>query len=129
MFKKIFLLLMETALIKTSPCGYVRPRIVDILGDLQKIKKHDWCMYLLDNLLRTRELWKNNRSKVFSGPLVFLVYDENELGSAKMSTVVKHPASTEDFVENGDGSEELVYIRGVWGAVKHIGDGFKLQRN
>ncbi|KAG6393138.1 hypothetical protein SASPL_147373 [Salvia splendens] len=63
----------KTALIETSPCGYVRPRIVDILGNLQKIRKHDWCRYLLDNLLRTRELWKNNRSKVFSGPLVFLV--------------------------------------------------------
>ena len=64
---------METALIETSPCGYVRPRIVDILGDLQKVKKHDWCGYLLNNMLRTRELWKNNRSKVFSGPIVFLV--------------------------------------------------------
>ncbi|KAG6426945.1 hypothetical protein SASPL_111184 [Salvia splendens] len=176
MFKKIFLLLMETALIETSPCGYVRPRIVDILGNLQKIRKHDWCRYLLDNLLRTRELWKNNRSKVFSGPLVFLVafyvdrvvhrrrcvqraiprvkgwtaellkeredeelkevdfgrgrvvskYDENELGSVEMSTGVEHPEAAEDVVENRDGSEEWVYIRGVWGAVKHIGDGLKL---
>ncbi|KAG6401154.1 hypothetical protein SASPL_138000 [Salvia splendens] len=53
-------------------------------------------------------------------------YDENELGSAKMSTGVEHPASTEDVVENRDGSEELVYMKGVWGAVEHIGYGFKL---
>ncbi|XP_047940172.1 uncharacterized protein LOC125187589 [Salvia hispanica] len=39
----------------------------------KKVKKHDWCGYLLNNMLRTRELWKNNRSKVFSGPIVFLV--------------------------------------------------------
>ncbi|KAG6397529.1 hypothetical protein SASPL_143698 [Salvia splendens] len=80
---------METALIETSPCGYVRPRIVDILGNLQKIRKHDWC-------------------------------------SAKMSKGVEHSTATEDVVENRDGSEEFVYIRGVWGAVKQIGDGFNL---
>ena len=53
-------------------------------------------------------------------------YDENELGSAKMSTGMEHPTVTEDDVEDRDGSEESVYMRGVWGAVKHIGDGFKL---
>ncbi|KAG6416106.1 hypothetical protein SASPL_123530 [Salvia splendens] len=53
-------------------------------------------------------------------------YDENELGSVEMSTGVEHPEAAEDVVENRDGSEEWVYIRGVWGAVKHIGDGLKL---
>ncbi|XP_042037748.1 uncharacterized protein LOC121783670 [Salvia splendens] len=201
LFKKIFLLLLETALIETSPCGYVRPRIVDILGDLQKVKKHNWCKYLLDNLLRTHELWKNNRSKVFSGPVVFLVsfyvdrvvhrrrcvaraiprikgwtaellkereedemkeadfglgrvtlrLDENEMGCTEMTTEVQRPAdedvadaqetedfieppptnhgepwSTEDVVEEIYTSDEVVYMRGVWGATKHIGDGLKM---
>ncbi|KAG6427476.1 hypothetical protein SASPL_111721 [Salvia splendens] len=85
LFKKIFLLLLETALIETSPCGYVRPRIVDILGDLQKVKKHNWCRYLLDNLLRTRELWKNNKSKVFSGPVVFLVVCRSSIPSVPLN--------------------------------------------
>ncbi|KAG6401026.1 hypothetical protein SASPL_137871 [Salvia splendens] len=186
---------------KTSPCGYVRPRIVDILGDLQKVKKHNWCKYLLDNLLRTHGLWKNNKSKVFSGPVVFLVsfyvdrvvhcrrcvaraiprikgwttellkereevemkeadfglgrvtsqLDENEMGGAEMTTEVQRPADedvadaqdTEDFVEppptdHGEPwstkdvveeiytSDEVVYMRGVWGATKHIGDGLKM---
>ncbi|KAG6385050.1 hypothetical protein SASPL_153874 [Salvia splendens] len=43
-----------------------------------------------------------------------------------MSTGVEHPVSTEDVVENIDGSEELVYMKGVLGAVEHIGYGFKL---
>ncbi|XP_042033773.1 uncharacterized protein LOC121780291 [Salvia splendens] len=167
---------METALIETSPCGYVRPRIIDILDDLQKIKKHNWCRYLLDNLLRTRELWKKNKSKVFSGLVVFLVafyvdrvvhrrrcvplaihrikdwtserlkereeeemeeddfglgrvtsqLDKNELGGAEMTTGVVHPPATEDVIEERYASDELVYMRGVWGATKHIGDGFKM---
>ncbi|KAL1562479.1 hypothetical protein AAHA92_05054 [Salvia divinorum] len=72
-FRKIFLLLMETALIETSPCGYVKPRIVDIIDDLPNVKNLNWCEYLLTNLIRTHKLWEKHKSKVFSGPIVFLV--------------------------------------------------------
>ena len=72
-FRKIFLMLMETALIETSACGYVKPRIVEVIDDLANIKTYNWCQYLLDNLTRTHKLWSKNKSKVFSGPIVFLV--------------------------------------------------------
>ncbi|KAG6427477.1 hypothetical protein SASPL_111722 [Salvia splendens] len=36
------------------------------------------------------------------------------------------PPSTDDVVEERYSSDEVVYMRGVWGATKHIGDGLKM---
>ncbi|KAL1545900.1 hypothetical protein AAHA92_22572 [Salvia divinorum] len=72
-FKKLFLILMESALIETSACGYVRPKILNFIQDVTNVKKFNWCGYLLSILIRSHRQWTDHKSSAFSRPIAFLV--------------------------------------------------------
>nr|GLL39698.1 uncharacterized protein LOC109155623 isoform X3 [Ipomoea trifida] len=52
--------------------GYVNQQIVHMFGDVNKIKDLDWCGYLLHSLVAACEFWVEDKSRKFTGPLMFL---------------------------------------------------------
>lgn len=72
-FKRLFLMLVETCLFENAADGYVKPKIMDIIRDLSKIKQYDWCNHMITALLRSHARWLGNKSKIFTGPSMFIV--------------------------------------------------------
>ena len=72
-FKKVFLILLESALIETSACGYVRPKILHFIEDITDFHRINWCGYMISVLLKTHRHWKEHKTTTFSGPIAFLV--------------------------------------------------------
>lgn len=77
-FQRLFLMLVETCLFENAADGYVKPKIMDIIRDLSKIRQHDWCDHMITSLLRTHERWAANKNKKFTGPSVFLAVRVNK---------------------------------------------------
>lgn len=72
-FKRHFLILVENCLFENATDGYVKPRIMDIIGDLSKIRDYNWCDHMITCLHTTHERWLSNRTKNFIGPALFIV--------------------------------------------------------
>ncbi|XP_042016180.1 uncharacterized protein LOC121764189 [Salvia splendens] len=72
-FKWNFMVLVEYALINTPADGNVSPQILDYIADVEKIKQYNWCSYVISKLLETQKRWKRNTTKIFTGPVIFVV--------------------------------------------------------
>ncbi|KAL1544913.1 hypothetical protein AAHA92_21704 [Salvia divinorum] len=85
-FKWNFMILVEVALINTLADGNVRPKILDYIYDVENIKRHNWCRYVISELLKTHKSWIKKPDKVFGGPSVFVVacYVDRVVHSKKM---------------------------------------------
>ncbi|XP_042038175.1 uncharacterized protein LOC121784058 [Salvia splendens] len=72
-FKKLFMFLLENALIETPADGHCKPKILNFVDDVDDIKNLNWCGYVLSVLEATFPTWANRQSVNFSGPIYFLV--------------------------------------------------------
>ena len=73
LFKWTFMVLMEYALINTPADGNLRPKILDYIADVEKIKEYNWCGYVISRLHETQKRWKKDTAKIFTGPVIFVV--------------------------------------------------------
>lgn len=72
-FKWNFMVLVEYALINTPADGNVSPQILDYIAEVEKIRQYNWCSYVISKLHETQKRWKRNTSKIFTGPVIFVV--------------------------------------------------------
>lgn len=72
-FRRYFLMLVESCLFENASDGYVKPKIMDILRNLARIREYDWCDHMITSLQRSHERWVANNTNKFTGPSVFIV--------------------------------------------------------
>lgn len=61
-----------STLIASVSNGYANQKIVHMFHDVDRIKDLDWCGYLLRSLVTTHRGWAVNKTRKFTGPLLFL---------------------------------------------------------
>lgn len=75
-FKKLFMFLLENALIETPSDGMLKPKILHYIDDVDEIRNFNWCAYLISVLDLTYKSWKASTSVSFTGPISFLVVSD-----------------------------------------------------
>ncbi|KAG6433578.1 hypothetical protein SASPL_105192 [Salvia splendens] len=56
-FKRLFLVLLESALIEPSTCGIIKSKIGEIVDDLDNVRNINWCSYTIFVLKFAMENW------------------------------------------------------------------------
>ncbi|KAG6425865.1 hypothetical protein SASPL_110071 [Salvia splendens] len=72
-FKRLFLVLLESALIEPSTCGMIKSKIGDIVDDLDNVRNINWCSYTISVLKFAIDNWSKTEKNAFAGPLPFLM--------------------------------------------------------
>ncbi|KAG6433467.1 hypothetical protein SASPL_105081 [Salvia splendens] len=72
-FKRMFMVLLESALIETSTCGTIKSKIGHIIEDLDNVRNVNWCLYKMSILKLGVENWLKTEKNAFAGPLPFLL--------------------------------------------------------
>ncbi|KAG6392635.1 hypothetical protein SASPL_146859 [Salvia splendens] len=72
-FKRLFLVLLESALIEPSTCGMIKSKIGEIVDDLDNVRNINWCSYTISVLKFAMENWSKTEKNAFAGPLPFLM--------------------------------------------------------
>lgn len=72
-FMRHFLVLVECCIFEHSSDGYVKPKILDNLLDMEKVDKMNWCGHLITALFKQHQSWRKNKRNNFCGPILFLV--------------------------------------------------------
>ena len=72
-FKRMFMVLLESALIETSTCGMIKSKIGHIIENLDNAKNVNWCLCTLSVLKFAMENWSKREKNAFAGPLPFLL--------------------------------------------------------
>lgn len=75
-FKKMFMFLLENALIETPSDGNCKPKILNFIDDVDEISNLNWCGYVLSVLEAAYTSWSTAESPYFFGPIHFLVVSE-----------------------------------------------------
>ena len=74
LFKKVFLVLLDSVLISPSANGICDGRILDYIDNISNVRKYNWCNYVLNVLITAHDSWKKkNKSTPFTGPITFLL--------------------------------------------------------
>lgn len=72
MFRKIFLILVDTVLINPSGGdGYLHTQIEEVIHDINHVKEYNWCGYVIHTLLMAHRKWAENKDKSFIGSISF----------------------------------------------------------
>ncbi|KAG6410893.1 hypothetical protein SASPL_128966 [Salvia splendens] len=74
-FKRLFLVLLESALIEPSTCGMIKSKIGEIVDDLDNVRNINWCSYTISVLKFAMENWSKTEKNAFAGPLPFLIIE------------------------------------------------------
>ncbi|KAG6424268.1 hypothetical protein SASPL_114683 [Salvia splendens] len=77
-FKRLFLALLESALIEPSTCGMIKSKIGEIVDDLDNVRNINWCSYTISVLKFAMKNWSKTEKNAFAGPLPFLMEDKPE---------------------------------------------------
>ncbi|KAG6385611.1 hypothetical protein SASPL_154447 [Salvia splendens] len=72
-FKRLFLVLLESALIEPSTCGMIKSKIGEIVDDLDNVRNINWCSYTISVLKFAIDNWSKTEKNAFAGPLPFLM--------------------------------------------------------
>ncbi|KAG6392562.1 hypothetical protein SASPL_146786 [Salvia splendens] len=74
-FKRLFLVLLESALIEPSTCGMIKSKIGEIVDDLDNVRNINWCSYTISVLKFAIDNWSKTEKNAFAGPLPFLMIE------------------------------------------------------
>ncbi|KAG6383070.1 hypothetical protein SASPL_157188 [Salvia splendens] len=78
-FKRLFLVLLESALIEPSTCGMIKSKLGDVINDLDSVRNINWCSYTISVLKFAMKNWSKTEKNAFAGPLPFLMmFDEDK---------------------------------------------------
>ncbi|XP_042023061.1 uncharacterized protein LOC121770390 [Salvia splendens] len=64
-FKKLFMFLLENALIETPSDGHCKPKILHFIDHVADINNLNWCGYVLSVLEATHPSWSSGQSVVY----------------------------------------------------------------
>ncbi|KAG6397641.1 hypothetical protein SASPL_143811 [Salvia splendens] len=83
-FKRLFLVLLESALIEPSTCGMIKSKIGEIIDDLDNVRNINWCSYTIFVLKFAMGNWSKTEKNAFAEPLLFLMIpDDCAVGSSQ----------------------------------------------
>nr|GMD91781.1 uncharacterized protein LOC109160869 [Ipomoea batatas] len=71
-FQRHFSVIVVTCLVSSVSNGYVNQQIIQMFCNVNKIKDLDWCGYLLRSLVAACKFWVEDKSRKFTGSLLFL---------------------------------------------------------
>ncbi|KAG6416385.1 hypothetical protein SASPL_123814 [Salvia splendens] len=74
-FKRLFLVLLESALIEPSTCGMIKSKIGEVVDDLDNVRNINWCSYTISVLKFAIDNWSKTEKNAFAGPLPFLMIE------------------------------------------------------
>ncbi|KAG6408199.1 hypothetical protein SASPL_131203 [Salvia splendens] len=81
---RLFLVLLESALIEPSTCGMIKSKIGEIIDDLDNVRNINWCSYTISVLKFAMGNWTKTEKNAFAGPLPFLMIpDDCAVGSSQ----------------------------------------------
>ena len=72
-FKRLFMFLLENALIETPSDGNCKPKILHFIDDDDEIGNMNWCGYVLSVLEATYPGWDRAEGAYFTGPIHFIL--------------------------------------------------------
>ncbi|KAG6394200.1 hypothetical protein SASPL_144781 [Salvia splendens] len=72
-FKRLFLVLLESALIEPSTYGMIKSKLGDVIDDLDSVRNINWCSYTISVLKFAMKNWSKTEKNAFAGPLPFLM--------------------------------------------------------
>ena len=72
-FKRLFMFLLENALMETPSDGNCKPKILHFIDDVEAISDMNWCGYVLSVLEVTYPGWDKGDTAYFTGPIHFLL--------------------------------------------------------
>ncbi|KAG6397755.1 hypothetical protein SASPL_144216 [Salvia splendens] len=72
-FKRLFLVLFQSALIEPSTCGMIKTKIGEIIDDLDNVRNINWCSYTISVLKFAMGNWSKTEKNAFAGTLPFLM--------------------------------------------------------
>ena len=75
-FKRMFMFMLENAVIETPANGNLKPKILHFINDVDEIWNFNWCGYVLSILKATYPTWDRGETVYFMGPLHFLLARE-----------------------------------------------------
>ena len=75
-FKRMFMFMLENALIETPADGNLKPKILHFINDVDEIRNYNCCRYVLSVLEATYPTWKRGETIYFTGPIHFLLVSE-----------------------------------------------------
>ena len=75
-FKRMFMFMLENAMIETPADGNLQPKILQFINDVDEIRIYNWCGYVLSVLEATYPTWKRGETIYFTGPIHFLLVSE-----------------------------------------------------
>lgn len=71
-FRRHFSVIVVSTLIACVSNGYANQRTLHMFRDVNRITDLGWCEYLLRSLVTAHGPWTQDRSRKFTGPLLFL---------------------------------------------------------
>ncbi|KAG6433577.1 hypothetical protein SASPL_105191 [Salvia splendens] len=86
-FKRLFLVLLESALIEPSTRGMIKTKIGEIIDDLDNVRNINWCSYTISVLKFAMGNWSKTEENAFAEPLPFLM-EEQQQGNDEKSVDV-----------------------------------------
>ncbi|KAG6394201.1 hypothetical protein SASPL_144782 [Salvia splendens] len=127
-FKRLFLVLLESALIESSTCGMIKKtKIGEIIDDLDNVRNINWCPYTISVLKFAMGNWSKTEKNAFAVPLPFLmnllpknsIQEEQQQGNEEKSV---------DVNESGVGSSSQIIlpshmVANIVKYIKQINDG------
>ncbi|KAG6418368.1 hypothetical protein SASPL_120571 [Salvia splendens] len=120
-FKRLFLVLLESALIEPSTCGMIKSKIREIIDDLDNVRNINWCSYTISVLKFAIGNWSKTEKNAFAGPLPFhmdllpkdFIQEEQQQGNEEKSLDVNESGV-------GSSSQNILPSHMVANLVKYI---------
>ncbi|KAH6764367.1 hypothetical protein C2S51_015616 [Perilla frutescens var. frutescens] len=83
LFKTNFMILVITSMIENYEDGHIYKNLMDCLDEIDNVSQYDWCEYVLRSLVNHTIKWKSNKTMSFTGPILFLLNQREELAEER----------------------------------------------